>query len=289
MTTSWRIATHAEEPLDPSAVLALFAAEGWWPERTPSTVQDVLDRGPAVAARVGRRVVGFARAVSDGAFRAYVEDVVVDREFRGRGLARELLEALLEQLPDGATTTLFCDPELVELYRGAGFSDTRQVVLHRRPRVEFVLTPPAEADDVLTAYYEDIVTRWYGRPATPAEVSRAMAEGPSHDLTGPTGALFVVRDGPRELGCGGLRHVDADVTELTRVWIAPAARGRGLGSRLVRRLEGFAAENGRTRIRLDTRDDLVEARAMYARLGYADVEPFNDDPYAHHWLGRDLP
>lgn len=142
MTTSWRIATHAEEPLDPSAVLALFAAEGWWPERTPSTVQDVLDRGPAVAARVGRRVVGFARAVSDGAFRAYVEDVVVDREFRGRGLARELLEALLEQLPDGATTTLFCDPELVELYRGAGFSDTRQVVLHRRPRVEFVLTLP---------------------------------------------------------------------------------------------------------------------------------------------------
>lgn len=167
--------------------------------------------------------------------------------------------------------------------------DTGEVVPPRRARVEFVLTSPVEAGDVLTAYYEDIVTRWYGRPATPAEVGRAMAEGPSHDLTAPTGALFVVRDGLRELGCGGLRHVDADVTELTRVWITPAARGRGLGSRLVRHLEGFAAQSGRTRIRLDTRDDLVEARAMYARLGYVDVEPFNDDPYAHHWLGRDLP
>jgi ribosomal protein S18 acetylase RimI-like enzyme len=289
MEQPWSTATHAVNPVDAEAVLELFRAEGWWPERTATAVRDVLDRGPAVAARVGNRVVGFARAVSDGAFRAYVEDVVVDQEFRGRGLALELLETLLAELPDGATTTLFCDPDLVGLYQRAGFTETRQVVMHRGPRTEFVLTSPADAHDVLTAYYEDIVSRFFGRPATRAEVDQAMREGPSDDLTGRTGVLFVVFEGSTALGCGGVRFVDATIAELTRVWIAPHARGRGLGSRLVRRLEGIAVEAGRTSVRLDTRDDLVEARALYARLGYVDVEPFNDDPYAHHFLGRELP
>jgi hypothetical protein len=39
---------------------------------------------------------------------------------------------------------------------------------------------------------------------------------------------------------------------------------------------------------LDTRSDLVEARALYARLGYAETEPHNDAPYAEHWFGKSL-
>ncbi|WP_420877320.1 hypothetical protein [Streptomyces neyagawaensis] len=39
---------------------------------------------------------------------------------------------------------------------------------------------------------------------------------------------------------------------------------------------------------LDTRADLVEARALYARLGYEESEPHNDDPYADHWFTKRL-
>jgi hypothetical protein len=39
---------------------------------------------------------------------------------------------------------------------------------------------------------------------------------------------------------------------------------------------------------LDTRHDLVEARALYARLGYAETEPHNDDRYAEHWFAKNL-
>lgn len=45
---------------------------------------------------------------------------------------------------------------------------------------------------------------------------------------------------------------------------------------------------GARHMRLDTRHDLVEARALYARTGYAEVEPFNDDQYAEHWFAKSL-
>ncbi|NYV79008.1 GNAT family N-acetyltransferase, partial [Streptomyces sp. UH6] len=39
---------------------------------------------------------------------------------------------------------------------------------------------------------------------------------------------------------------------------------------------------------LDTRSDLVEARALYARLGYRETPPHNDGVYAEHWFAKDL-
>jgi hypothetical protein len=69
------IASQAERPIDPSAVLELYASEQWWPERTRSQVADVLRTGPAVGAWTAHRLVGFARAVTDGVFRVYVEDL----------------------------------------------------------------------------------------------------------------------------------------------------------------------------------------------------------------------
>lgn len=45
---------------------------------------------------------------------------------------------------------------------------------------------------------------------------------------------------------------------------------------------------GRSRLRLDTRGDLVEARRLYERLGYREVPPFNAGRYAEHWLEKTL-
>jgi hypothetical protein len=45
---------------------------------------------------------------------------------------------------------------------------------------------------------------------------------------------------------------------------------------------------GARRLILDTRGDLVEARALYARLGYTETGPHNDDIYAEHWFRKDL-
>ncbi len=68
----------------------------------------------------------------------------------------------------------------------------------------------------------------------------------------------------------------------------PSARRRGHASRIVKELERYAANHGRTRIRLDTRNDLTEALTLYECLGYREVARFNDDPYAEHWREKGL-
>ena len=47
----------------------------------------------------GRRLVGFARASSDGVFRAVLWDVVIPQDLQGQGLGRQLVEALLNTPP----------------------------------------------------------------------------------------------------------------------------------------------------------------------------------------------
>ncbi len=72
------------------------------------------------------------------------------------------------------------------------------------------------------------------------------------------------------------------------MFVDPVARGTGGGAALLAAAEEAAVSLGASAIRLDTRADLVEARALYARHGYREVPPFNDDRYAEHWFGKRL-
>jgi len=72
------------------------------------------------------------------------------------------------------------------------------------------------------------------------------------------------------------------------MWVAPAARGLGLGRRLLRELERLARETGARTIRLDTNRVLNEAIRLYRSAGYQEVPRFNDEPYAHHWFEKPL-
>jgi ribosomal protein S18 acetylase RimI-like enzyme len=135
---------------------------------------------------------------------------------------------------------------------------------------------------------DDVASRYWGRPATSAEVDRALRESPSDDLVLPTGSFVVAVLAGEPAGCGGVRFLPDGIAELTRVWVAPAMRRHGLGALIVTSLEERAVAEGRSRMRLDTRDDLTEARALYARLGYREVAPFNEDPYAEHWFEKAL-
>jgi len=61
----------------------------------------------------------------------------------------------------------------------------------------------------------------------------------------------------------------AGSAKLRMVILEPAFRGRGLGRRLVEAAEAFARDAGYRRMELWTFDVLADARALYARLGYA--------------------
>jgi GNAT superfamily N-acetyltransferase len=148
-----------------------------------------------------------------------------------------------------------------------------------------------DADDarrVLRAYFADLVSRYYERLATDEEIDAALAEEPSDDLAPPHGLFLLAYREQEVVGCGGLRLLPAGLGEVTRLFVVPGARGQGLGALLLDELEGAARARGLSRLRLDTRNDLVEARRLYARHGYAEVPPFSAGPYSEHWFAKAL-
>jgi GNAT superfamily N-acetyltransferase len=124
-------ALHRDRPITPALVRALYDHAGWWPERTLAAIGQVLDSAPAVGAWNGERLVGFARAVTDGNFRAYIEDVVVHEAWRRQGVATLMMACLLDELKGIPVVSLFCKAGLVPVYQGQGFQETRQVVMHK--------------------------------------------------------------------------------------------------------------------------------------------------------------
>ena len=95
------------------------------------------------------------------------------------------------------------------------------------PPIVISAASPASADarDVSTRYYEDLVARYHQRPATRAEVLEAEAGYPSGDLVAPAGILLLASQGLSVLGCAGMRVRPGAIGEVTRVFVESAARG----------------------------------------------------------------
>ena len=142
------------------------------------------------------------------------------------------------------------------------------------------------------AYYTEVSDRWYllhqGRRTGPDELERGVAADSGAELAPPDGQLLVARYDGEPAGSAGVRLLDATTGELTRVFVYEGMRGKGGAALLVAAAEDAARALGARHLVLDTRSDLVEARALYTRLGYSETEPHNDDTYAEHWFRKSL-
>jgi GNAT superfamily N-acetyltransferase len=103
------------------------------------------------------------------------------------------------------------------------------------------------------------------------------------DLRPPLGVYLVGWDGPAAVAGGGLRRLSEEVAEIKRMYVRPAARSRGVAAQLLLALESEAARLGYQRVRLDTGPRQGHALALYRRSGYAEVPPYNDNPFACFW------
>lgn len=75
----------------------LFDRHAFWArDRSVAMLRRLLAGSPVVVSLwQGKRLVGFGRASSDGVCRAVLWDVVVAGDLQGRGLGRQVVEALL--------------------------------------------------------------------------------------------------------------------------------------------------------------------------------------------------
>ena len=141
-----------------------------------------------------------------------------------------------------------------------------------------------EAARLLLAAYLVEIERRLGRPLEPAEYPGA-AEA---ELAPPAGRLLVAFDEGEAVACGAVRVIAPGVAEVKRMYVAPRARGRGVGRMLLAALERAAADLGCGTLRLDTMAAMTEAAALYRGAGYEPIADYNGNPLAGVWMERRL-
>jgi DNA-binding MarR family transcriptional regulator/GNAT superfamily N-acetyltransferase len=184
----------------------------------------------------------------------------------------ELAESLLAPLNEAQRNRLVDAMSEVERLLTAGIV-----------RMDVVDPKEPAAVYCLGEYYAELGRRF----DTGWDESISIAATPEQ-LRPPAGLFVVATLHGTPVGCGALKFHGHRPAELKRMWVAPTARGLGLGRRLLTELERLAAEHGVRRVRLETNRNLTEAIALYRSAGYREVSPFNDEPYAHHWFEKQL-
>ncbi|MFZ1905329.1 MAG: helix-turn-helix domain-containing GNAT family N-acetyltransferase [Steroidobacteraceae bacterium] len=157
--------------------------------------------------------------------------------------------------------------------------------LLRASSVEIAPSAPfsPDAERCLDQYFAELARRFRGGYDRSLDGAAEV-----RDYVPPRGSLVVARLFGEPVGCGALRTLEPRVGEIKRMWIAPGARGLGLGRRLLNELERIARRRGLRAIRLDTNDSLKEALRLYRSSGYREIGRYNDSPYAHHWFEKAL-
>ncbi|MEL6930326.1 MAG: GNAT family N-acetyltransferase [Cyanobacteria bacterium J06600_6] len=121
-----RIAIKTDKAVTPEQLNDLCTAVGWQSRPAHKLAQAISSSFRYISAwHIDReqRLVGFARAVSDGVYQATLLDIAVHPDFQGRGLGKTLVETLTQQLHVAkiADITLFASPHVADFYHQLGF------------------------------------------------------------------------------------------------------------------------------------------------------------------------
>jgi GNAT superfamily N-acetyltransferase len=132
--------------VDRDAVVALLEAHAYWGRwRTPADVNAQFDSAWRVVGAYHRptgRLVGFARAMSDGLALAYLADVFVQPDHRGVGLGVALVESMIEDGPGADFRWMLHTDDAHELYRKFGFAEPDRTFMERKAGPSKLRTPP---------------------------------------------------------------------------------------------------------------------------------------------------
>jgi DNA-binding MarR family transcriptional regulator/GNAT superfamily N-acetyltransferase len=131
-----------------------------------------------------------------------------------------------------------------------------------------------EARYCLGEYYAELGRRF--KQGFDVSLSR---DPDAKDMRRPRGSFLVAMSDMLPIGCVGLKGTEHGYAEIKRLWVAPSARGLGLGKRLMDAAEDAARSLGIALLRLDTNSALPEAGQLYRTTGWREIPRFNDDPY----------
>lgn len=177
----------------------------------------------------------------------------------------------LETVYTAAVHGKAADPHEAEAFvQGATGEATR--ALRRRAGFGGHAVRPATGDDhdPVRALVSSVLAEYRITP-DPEDADLDLADIDQSYFSG--GTLDVVTDPEGHVvGSCGIVRLDAERCELKKMYMLPAARGRGVGRRLLERAIAFARGRGFRRMELTTASVLVEAIAMYRRHGFTPIQ-----------------
>ena len=114
---------------DISQLIALYKDAGWWKEENdgvdPNFIQKIIEGSFCFAiALKDDKIIGMGRSISDGVSDAYIQDVVVLNELRGKGIGVMIMDEIVKYLKSKNISWigLIAEPGAVSFYDRYGFS-----------------------------------------------------------------------------------------------------------------------------------------------------------------------
>ena len=125
----------SKDRIDRDAVHRFISEVSYWGKGRERETQDRLieEASRVVGLYDGERQIGFCRAFTDGLALAYLADVYVLEEYRGRGLGEALVREMIESGPYAGVKWLLHTTDMHPLYRKFGFEEPNYKVMERRP------------------------------------------------------------------------------------------------------------------------------------------------------------
>ena len=177
-----------------------------------------------------------------------------------RGLAER---AELDRLSDQAAAAVLAPltgPQRDRLV--AAMAEVERLLAASAVRIAVADPRDPRARACLRSYFTELAGRFAGG-FDPARSNPAADD----EMTPPGGLFLVATLHGEPAGCGAIKFHPAAPAEIKRMWVAPAARGLGLGRRLLASLEAHAVAGGAQAARLETNRTLGEAISLYRSAG----------------------
>ncbi len=102
------------------------------------------------------------------------------------------------------------------------------------------------------------------------------APAPTNQPNPPRGVYLIAWQSGEAVGMAAHRPIDADTTELRRMFVSRPARRRGVAAALLAHVEAHARRAGFSHLVLETGIRQAPAMALYAAHGFSRIAPFGD-------------
>ena len=109
-------------------VESMLKSSYWASERDSKTIQTSIDNSVCFSLHHGNNQVGFARVVTDYASVAYIADLIIEPNHRGKGLGKWLMETIVNDSRWINKFQFLVTDDAHKLYEGFGFSGSPKLM-----------------------------------------------------------------------------------------------------------------------------------------------------------------